>query len=209
MPQGLLSARLAQLARVADAQLGLPFFHRRRAAPGRFPDPFSNQLLLRRCPLVPARHPLAGPTIRVSLHVLGAPQQVAQGASVPPVSCDWPVSLAKLPPHPPPHPAAPASTHHIPEVSTHPSCTSSAAAPPSAMCLNTPWAHLLAPLCRFPSPLYPQVYPAEQLLVIPSEKMKAPQDMKDSMMRFANFIGLPDSGERRCRTALLVPHSPG
>jgi len=41
-----------------------------------------------------------------------------------------------------------------------------------------------------------QVYPAHQMLIIPSEKMKVPQDMKDSMARFAQFLGLPDSGPR-------------
>mmetsp|Transcript_18114 Transcript_18114/g.50899 ORF Transcript_18114/g.50899 Transcript_18114/m.50899 type:complete len:190 (+) Transcript_18114:2384-2953(+) len=39
-----------------------------------------------------------------------------------------------------------------------------------------------------------KVYPAHQMLIIPSEKMKVPQDMKDSMARFAQFLGLPDSG---------------
>lgn len=41
-----------------------------------------------------------------------------------------------------------------------------------------------------------KVYPAHQMLIIPSEKMKVPQDMKDSMARFAQFLGLPDSGPR-------------
>jgi hypothetical protein len=53
-----------------------------------------------------------------------------------------------------------------------------------------------------------QVYPADQLLVIPSEKMKAPQDMKDWMTRFARFIGLPDSGERHCSRHGLFNGSP-
>mmetsp|Transcript_25146 Transcript_25146/g.81887 ORF Transcript_25146/g.81887 Transcript_25146/m.81887 type:complete len:839 (+) Transcript_25146:3-2519(+) len=39
-----------------------------------------------------------------------------------------------------------------------------------------------------------KVYPAEQLLVIPSERLKEAGDMKDTMGRFARFMGLSDSG---------------
>ena len=66
---------------------------------------------------------------------------------------------------------------------------------------------LCSPYALCPHPCR-QVYPAEQLLVIPSERLKEAGDMKHTMGRFARFMGLSDSGAEDVVRLSQAPSQP-
>lgn len=84
------------------------------------------------------------------------------------------------------------------------------AAPPSRLC-KCPTAQLPDPSCppsALPSPLhFPQVYPPESILVVPSESLKEPASFRTVMDRFARLLGLPQGGPQ-VHNELIFKSSP-